>query len=194
MLRVTSQQFESGILMTSTNTKNGAQAAVRRAAVYGRISQDPGNTLEGVRRQVSKALKRVDDHAGDWQMSDLPGSPLDPEHRGGERWPQGVFVDYDIPAGGGEYRRQEYRRMLAAMERGEVKVVVSKALDRLWHTLAETAEVLVKMRAAKIHLELVDTGPSIALDGRLVQVFPAAWAGRPADPDTASLAALMPFP
>ena len=193
MLEVISQQFESGILMTSTNTKNGTQAAVRPAAVYGRISQDPGNTLEGVRRQISKALKRVDAHAGDWQMSDLPGSPVDPEHRGGERWPHGVFVDYDIPAGG-ENRRQEYRRMLAAMERGEVKVVVSKALDRLWHTLAETAEVLVKMRAAEIHLELVDTGPSIALDGRLVQVFPAAWAGRPADPDAASLAALMPFP
>ncbi|HUK67813.1 MAG TPA: recombinase family protein [Streptosporangiaceae bacterium] len=179
--------------MTSTDTKIDARAGTRPAVVYARISQDPGNTLEDVRRQIRKALKRVDGHGGDWRMSELPGSPVDPKHRAGERWPRGVFVDYDSPAGGGNCR-QEYRRMLAAMERGEVKVVVSKALDRLWHTLAETAEELVKMRAAKVHLELLDSGPSIALDGRLVHVFPAAWAGRLTDPDAAPAAAPARFP
>ena len=113
--------------------------------------------------------------------------------RAGEQWPPGVFVDHDISAGG-ENRRREYRRMHAAIERGEVTVVVSKALDRLWHTLAETAEALVKMRAAKIHLELFDTAPSLALDGRLVQVFPATWAAGLADPGAAPPAPLTAVP
>jgi hypothetical protein len=167
--------------MTSTDIKTGAQAAAQPAAVYARISQDPGNTLEGVRRQIRKALKRVDGRGGDWRMSDLPGSLVDPKQPGGEQWPPGVFVDHDIYADA-ENCRQEYRRMQAAMDRGDVKVVVSKALDRLWHTLAETAEALVKMRAADVHLELFDTAPTVALDGRLVQVFPATWAGGLADP------------
>ena len=178
--------------MTSTDTNTRAEAGAQPAAIYARISQDPGNTPEGVRRQVRKALKRVDGRRGDWQMSGLPGSPVDPKHPGGEQWPPGVFVDHDISAGA-ENRRREYRRMHAAIERGEVKVVMSKALDRLWHTLAETAEALVKMRAAKIHLELFDTAPSLALDGRLVQVFPATWAGG-ADPGAAAPAALTAVP
>ena len=167
--------------MTSTDTKTGAQAAAQPAAVYARISHDPGNTLEGVRRRIRKALKRVDGRRGDWHMSDLPGSPVDPKHPGGEQWPPGVFVDHDSCAAA-DNCRQEYRRMQAAMDRGDVKVVMSKALDRLWHTLAETAEALVKMRAADVHLELFDTAPSVALDGRLVQVFPATWAAGLADP------------
>ncbi len=174
--------------MTSTDTKSGAQAAAQPAAVYARISQDPGNTLEGVRRQVRKALKLVDGRRGDWRMSDLPGSPVDPKHPGGEQWPPGVFVDHEIGAGT-ENCRHEYRRMQAAMERGDLKVIVSKALDRLWHTLAETAEALVKMRAADVHLDLFDTAPSLALDGRLVQVFPATWARGLADPVAAAPAA-----
>ncbi len=176
--------------MTSIDTKTRAEAAAHPAAIYARISQDPGNTLEGVRRQVRKALKRVGERGGDWRMSDLPGSPVDPKHPGGEQWPPGVFVDHDIAAGA-ENCRQEYRRMQAAIERGEVKVVVSKALDRLWHTLAETAEALVKMRAAEIHLELFDTAPRLALDGRLVQVFPATWAAGLADPGAAAPTALL---
>ena len=179
--------------MTSTDTNTRAEAGAQPAAVYARISQDPGNTLEGVRRQVRKALKRVDSRGGDWQMCGLPGSPVDPTHPGGEQWPPGVFVDHDISAGA-ENRRREYRRMHAAIERGEVTVVVSKALDRLWHTLAETAEALVKMRAAKIHLELFDAAPSLALDGRLVQVFPATWAAGLADPGAAPPAPLTAVP
>ena len=42
--------------ITSTYTKTGAQAAAQPAAVYARISHDPGNTLEGVRPQITKAL------------------------------------------------------------------------------------------------------------------------------------------
>ena len=178
--------------MTSIDTKTRAEAAAHPAAIYARISQDPGNTLEGARRQIRKALRRVDGPGGDWQISGLPGSPVDPKHPGGEQWPPGVFVDHDICAGGGNCRR-EYRRMQAAVERGEVTVVVSKALDRLWHTVAETAEALVKMRAAKVHLELLDTAPRLALDGRLVQVFPATWAGG-ADPGVAAPAALTAVP
>jgi hypothetical protein len=179
--------------MTSIDTKTRAKAAAQPTAVYARISQDPGNTLEGVRRQIRKALKRVDSRGGDWQMCALPGSPVDPKYPGGEQWPRGVFVDHDISAGG-ENPRREYRRMQAAMERGEIKVVVSKALDRLWYTLAETAEALVKMRAARIHLELFDTAPSLAPDGRLVQVFPATWAGGLADPGATLPAALTAVP
>ena len=179
--------------MTSTDTKTGTQAAARPAAIYARISQDPGSTVEGVRRQIRKALKRVDGRPGDWRMSDLPGSPVDPKHLGGGHWPPGVFVDHDSCADA-ENCRQEYRRMQAAMERGEVKVVVSKALDRLWDTLAETAEALVKMRAADVRLELFDTAPSLALDGRLVQVFPATWAGGLADPGAAAPAAPTAVP
>ena len=179
--------------MTCIDTKSRAKAGAEPAAVYARISQDPGNTLEGVRRQIRKALKRVDSRGGDWQMCGLPGSPVDPKHPGGEQWPSGVFVDHDISAGA-ENCRQEYRRMQAAIERGEVTVVVSKALDRLWHTLAETAEALVRMRAAKIHLELFDTAPSLALDGRLVQVFPATWAAGLADPGATPPAALTAVP
>jgi Resolvase, N terminal domain len=178
--------------MTSIDIKTRAKATAQPAAIYARVSQDPGNSLEGVSQQMKKAFRRVDGRGGDWRMSDLPGSPVDPKHPGGEQWPPGVFVDDDISAGTGNCRR-EYRRMQAAMQRGEVKVVVSKALDRVWHTLAETAEELVKMRAAKIHLELFDTAPILALDGRLVQVFPTTWAGG-ADPGAAAPAALTAVP
>jgi site-specific DNA recombinase len=92
-------------------------------AIYARISSDREGEARGVDRQKEDCLALIERHP-DWR--------LDQRH---------IFVDNDISAYSGK-RRPEYERLMAAVERGEVDVIVAWHVDRLTRKPIELEHLL----------------------------------------------------
>jgi site-specific DNA recombinase len=102
---------------------------VTTAAVYCRISADPAGLRAGVERQEEDCLAFA-------------------SRRG---WDTQVYVDNDLSAYQGK-PRPAYREMLAAVEAGDVQVIVAWAPDRLTRHLRELEELvsLVERKGAQV--------------------------------------------
>jgi len=114
--------------------------------VVARISQDPGQTLTGVRRQVRQQIERVKDKPG-YVLLDIPGGPVkdDKGNLTGERWPNGVLVDNNIKADSGDTEQRD--RVGPLIAAGQLRVIVAMAFDRIWRPglreLADAQDVLM---------------------------------------------------
>lgn len=106
----------------------------RSAAIYCRISSDPGESRLGVERQEADC-RALAERKG-WPVAD-------------------VLVDNDLSAASGKPRPQ-YQRLLAAIEAGEIDAVVAWDLDRLHRRPIELEEFFaVCDRAGVRHLASV---------------------------------------
>jgi site-specific DNA recombinase len=100
--------------MTSTNPLPD----VRRAAAYGRISDDDLDRREGVDKQLSRSEAHIERRGWDYA---------------------GTFRDDDVSAWSGK-RRPGYEALVAEIVAGRVDTVVVRHLDRLWRDDLEAAK------------------------------------------------------
>lgn len=104
-----------------------------RAAVYLRISDDKTGEELGVTRQREDCLKLCEQRG--WVVAE-------------------VYVDNDISASG-KVRRPRFDAMLQAVERGEVEIVVSWALDRLTRNRRDQVRIVETCEPRRVVLALV---------------------------------------
>jgi site-specific DNA recombinase len=123
------------------------------AVVYGRISQDPEFTRSGVERHTRLCLHRVQENST-WNLAPLAGSWRDPRDHDLGRWPDGVLVDNNVSAASGK-ARPEYERLMAAVDAGDVRVIVAYSQSRLWRYRPERADGFTRLAKAKVRLEFV---------------------------------------
>lgn len=107
-----------------------------RAAIYCRISRDISGESLGVTRQLEDCKALVES---------LGWSAVE------------VFTDNDISATSGK-PRPEYRRMLKAIEDGEVDALVAWAPDRLYRRLADLEGLITVIESRDITLRTVKAG------------------------------------
>ena len=118
-----------------------------RAAVYTRISSDPGNSMLGVKRQEADC-RQLAERKG-WQVVE-------------------TYTDNDVSAYSGK-RRPAYEKMLADLEAGTVNAVIAYDLDRLHRSPKELERFFDVVDAAKVK-NLATVSGDIDLgtnDGRL---------------------------
>lgn len=109
-----------------------------RAAIYCRISQDKTGEAAGVTRQLEDCLALAE--ASGWTVGETH-----------------VYTDNDVSATSGK-PRPEYRRLLDAIERGELDAVVAWAPDRLYRKLADLEELLEVMEGHNIAIKTCRLG------------------------------------
>jgi len=114
-----------------------------RAAIYCRISNDPDRKRKGVERQEKDSRELCADHGF---------SVIEPP-----------FVDSDISAADPTKDRPAYRRMMAAVQAGDVDVVVVSDPDRLHRQPVEVDEFIRDYLAAGLDEVLTDSGGSYSL-------------------------------
>lgn len=107
-----------------------------KAAIYCRISRDIAGEGLGVTRQLEDCRALVDSLG--WTVVE-------------------VYSDNDISATSGK-PRPEYRRMLTAVEAGEVDAIVAWAPDRLYRRLADLEELITTIEAKDVTLRTVKAG------------------------------------
>jgi DNA invertase Pin-like site-specific DNA recombinase len=136
----------------------------RSAVIYARISRDPGETREGVMRQVQDAVEWIGAAPDVNLNTQLDGSPIDRKHPELGHWPPGVFVDNDISARkGSRKRRPEYERAMACLHSGDATMVVTKAQSRLWRNSLQRTQGLSDLRDLDVRLRFLNTGSEIDL-------------------------------
>jgi site-specific DNA recombinase len=116
--------------MTSTNapkrTAIYTDLRIQRAALYTRISKDISGEMLGVQRQLDECQALADRQ--DWTVT----------HR---------FDDNDLSAFNGK-RRPGFEELLAAMNRGDIDVLVCWHIDRLYRSIKDLVRLI---DAAKVH-------------------------------------------
>lgn len=105
----------------------------KRAGLYLRISEDRKGEMSAVDRQRADGLKLIE----------LRGWSLDQE-----------FVDNDISAAG-RRKRPGFDALLAAVEDGQVEVIVAWALDRLGRNRTDHLRLVDTCQARRVSLALV---------------------------------------
>ncbi|MDT3439123.1 recombinase family protein [Pseudofrankia sp. BMG5.37] len=93
--------------------------------IYARISKDKGHDARGVARHIDQAVARIAREPG-WRLAFPP------------------FVDNDLSAtkGAKGKPRPEYNRIMAAVGRGELRVIVLYMSSRLWRNRKQRAEAM----------------------------------------------------
>lgn len=118
-----------------------------RAHVYLRQSMDRTQTGAAVERQREDCLRLVRERGWDVER---------------------VWVDNDVSASSGRVR-PEYARMLAAVERGEVDVIVAWHVDRLTRTLVDLEALIGLAERTDLRIATVTGDVDLSTDsGRLV--------------------------
>lgn len=107
-----------------------------KAAIYCRISRDISGESLGVTRQLEDCRAFVE--ARGWTVV-------------------AEYTDNDISASSGK-PRPEYRKMLTAVETGEVEAIVAWAPDRLYRKLADLEELITTIETAGATLATVKAG------------------------------------
>lgn len=107
-----------------------------RAAIYCRISQDRTGEGLGVDRQLEDC-KAVAKAAG-WDVTE-------------------IYVDNDVSATSGRVR-PEYRRMLKAIESGDVEAIVAWAPDRLYRKLGDLEELIPLVESKSVAIRTCRAG------------------------------------
>lgn len=124
--------------MTATTTqrrRGGTGQDVLRAAIYVRISSDPAGERAGVQRQRKDCERLVAERG--WRLVE-------------------TFEDNDVSAYNGQVR-PAFERLLAAVQAGEVDVVVAWASDRLYRTMRDLTRITDRL-AAKATIAVVTEG------------------------------------
>lgn len=117
----------------SGKTTKRQQHETKTVAVYTRISDDATGEEAGVSRQLDDCLREVRRHKS-WKL-----------HR-----PE-PFEDNDLSASRySRKRRPQYEAMIAAVERGEIDVIVAWHLDRLWRRPAELEHLIELAEAGRV--------------------------------------------
>ena len=125
--------------------RNGT--AQQRAAIYLRQSQDRSGEQLGIDRQRDECHRLIE--ARGWAMVS-------------------EYVDNDVSATSHKPRPQ-FDAMMAAVDRGQVDVIVARHLDRLLRRLAELEHVLERCRAAGVAIVTAADSVDTSTDGgRLV--------------------------
>jgi DNA invertase Pin-like site-specific DNA recombinase len=107
--------------------------ATKRAAIYLRMSEDRTGDELGVSRQRDDCIQLI-------------------ERRG---WtPAGEYCDNDVSAAG-KVKRPEFLRLLAALDRGEIDVVVAWALPRLVRNARDRLALVEVCRRRRVIVSLV---------------------------------------
>ena len=107
-----------------------------RCAIYCRISLDATGEELGVTRQLEDCKALVATLG--WTIVD-------------------IYIDNDISATSGKPRPQ-YRRMLAAIEQGEIDVIVAWAPDRIYRRLADLEELIAIIDKRNVAIRTVKAG------------------------------------
>ena len=107
-----------------------------RAALYCRISQDATGESLGVTRQLEDCTSLIKTLG--WTLVE-------------------VYTDNDISATSGK-PRPEYRRMLQAVERGDIDVIVAWAPDRIYRRLADLEELIAIIDKRNVSIRTVKAG------------------------------------
>jgi predicted transcriptional regulator len=118
------------------------------------MSKDKGQTLEGVRRQISDAIDRINSTPDVTLNADIEGSLVDPKRPELGHWPRGVLCANDVSArrGGRKKRMRERERLMTYLTSGDVSCVVSQHSARLWRDNLETAEGVEALRDLDVRL------------------------------------------
>lgn len=135
----------------------------KTTAIYARIALDPDSTMEGVSRQVTDGIERVQQDES-LTLVQEPGSPA-PD---GGHWPDGVFVDNNLSA---TADRPEYERMMQLVADDQVKVIVCRDQARLWRNRRQMAEGLELLKEHKVRIEFTNGPGSIdfaTASGRMI--------------------------
>ncbi len=103
-----------------------------KVAIYARISQDAAGLGLGVERQVQDCCARVAAEPA-WSVVGAP------------------YVDNDISATKGRPRPQ-YLALMAAVERGEIDVIVVWQQSRLWRNRRERADAIEVLQRAEVRI------------------------------------------
>lgn len=117
-----------------------------RAAIYLRQSEDRSGEEWGIERQRDEARRYVT--ARGWTVAD-------------------EFKDNDISAYSGK-QRPDFERMLKAVERGEIDVMVAKHMDRLLRRLKELESTLDRIGSKAFIVTTADGVDTSTEGGRLV--------------------------
>ena len=133
----------------------------KRAAIYCRISEDNTGEAAGVERQRRDCVKYA--KAQGWQVH-------------GD-----AYIDNDVSASSYSRKpRAQYKEMLAAVERGEVDVIVAWHIDRLYRKprdLEDVIDIADRVTVATLHGELDLT----TADGRAMARVLVAMAAKQSD-------------
>jgi DNA invertase Pin-like site-specific DNA recombinase len=105
-----------------------------RAVDYARISEDPRQQELGVTRQREDCAKLIGLRG--WEHA-------------------GSFADNDVSVLRPGAERPGYDALMAAVERGEVDVIVAYGLSRLWRNRRERAEAIEILRRHRVSVSLV---------------------------------------
>lgn len=126
--------------MTSTNTPKRTAThtdlRVQRAAIYTRISKDISGEMLGVQRQLDDCQALADRQ--DWTVT----------HR---------FDDNDLSAFNGK-RRPGFEELLAAMNRGDIDVLVCWHIDRLYRSIKDLVRLIDAAKAHNVMIRTVQAG------------------------------------
>jgi site-specific DNA recombinase len=121
--------------------------------IRARISRDPEFTMSAVERHVRLCLRLVQAH-DDWSLLPVQGSLKDPTDPAAGRWPDGVLVDNNVTVGKGK-ATAEYKRLMAAVDAGQVRVIVAYNQARLWRNRKARADGFERCTTAGIRLEFI---------------------------------------
>jgi site-specific DNA recombinase len=127
-----------------------------RAAVYSRISRDAEEDGKGVERQEEDCLALIEKRG--WTLTR-------------------IYRDNDVSAAGKAKERPEYEAMLAAVDAGEVDVLVAYSNSRLSRRPAEWLELIARASTGKMEIQTVSSGKHdlTTADGRAVAMTIAVW-------------------
>jgi site-specific DNA recombinase len=129
-------------------SENGA----RRAAIYARISNDPGGKALGVHDQAKQSRALAAGRG--W---DVTGPGCDCRDCARFRVPADVYCDNDITASG-KRKRPHYERLLDDIKSGRVDVVVAVHTDRLHRNLAELERYIDICELREVETHTVKAG------------------------------------
>lgn len=107
-----------------------------RAAIYCRISLDQTGEALGVTRQLEDCTALAESLG--WTIVE-------------------VYTDNDISASSGK-PRPDYRRMLKAVERGDIDVIVAWAPDRIYRRMADLEELITIIDKRNVTIRTVKAG------------------------------------
>lgn len=124
------------------------QEGKMRAAIYLRISDDPSGTQTATERQLEDCRSYADRNG--WAVAE-------------------VFQDVDLSAYHANVERPAFRRMLEAMRRGEIDVVLAWKIDRLARRVWDHGELYRAAHDANVRIvTLADGIDTASMGGRLV--------------------------
>jgi site-specific DNA recombinase len=148
-MTITEHKQESGLLAAAISKALAemptAKPDASAALVYARMSMDTAGKELGLTRQIAG-------EDGALRLCAVRGWTVTEDH---------IFHDNDLSASTGIFR-QRYADMMAAVERGEARIIVTYQLSRLWRHRRERAEGMEILKTHRVKVVTVK-GPELDL-------------------------------